>query len=437
MRTKQRVLVSAGALAATVLAAGCVPPGGPKPPTTTTQPPKPGVTSCPAVADATPGPNGTAPIGGSWGVNGQAKAVAVIGNVAYVGGTFTVAVPAAGAPAVARSNLAAFCLANGQLLNTFVANFGGGPVNALATDGVNLYVGGNFTTLNGQPSNRLVKLSAAGAKVPNFSPLPIPAPSATPPPNPEGVLSLAYSGGVIYAAGDFGKVGTGAGAGQSTVVDGAAGFNATTGALSGFTAGASPKKVDSIAVSPDGQSVYIGGVFSTVKGQARNNVAQLNTSGAVQATTFGNLDARPLDLAVSADNSRLLAAVGPRDSASAPAGAGRRLVVFNTANGSAIVNDTGPQGDPQAVEAIAPNRAYFGMLTGYLTNNGPEAVGVDYTQPVGGAGYLAFQSATTAAIGSGVRGLAQGGSTRAYFVAVGDFTTMGGVAGLHGVAIFK
>jgi hypothetical protein len=435
MQSKHRVLVSAGALAAVVLAAGCVPPGPPKPPTTTTAP-KPGVTSCPAVSDTTPGPNTTAPIAGAWGVNGQAKAAVVIGNVVYVGGTFTAAVPAAGTPAVPRSNLAAFCLANGQLLNTFVANFGGGPVNALASDGANLFVGGNFTTLNGAASNRLVKLNAAGQKDGNFSPLPIPAPSAVPPPNPEGVLSLAYSGGVIFAAGDFGKVGIGAGAGQSTAVDGAAGFNAATGALSGFTAGASPKKVDSITVSPDGQSVYIGGVFSMVKGQARNNVAQLNTSGAVQATTFGNLDARPLDLAVSSDNSRLLAAVGPRDPG-APAGAGRRLVVFNTANGSAVVNDTGPQGDPQAVESVAPNRAYFGLLTGYLANNGPEAVGVDYTQPVGGAGYVAFQSATTAAIGSGVRGLAQGASPRAYFVAVGDFTTMGGVAGLHGVAIFK
>jgi hypothetical protein len=434
MRTKQRVLVSAGALAAIMLAAGCVPPGGPKPPATT-QPAKPGAASCPAVSDTTPGPNGAAPVGGSWGVNGQAKAVAVIGNVAYVGGSFTAAVPAAGAPAVGRANLAAFCLANGALLNTFAANFGGGPVNALATDGVSLFVGGNFTTLNGAASNRLVKLNAAtGARDAAFFPLPIPAPVNPPPPNKQGIVSLAYAGGVIYAAGDFGKVGNSPAPAQSTAVDGAAGFNSTTGVLTAFTAGANTKSVDAITVSGDGW-VYIAGNFTTVKGQAHNGIARLSTAGAVDAVDFGAVNARALDLSVSADNTRLFAAIGPKSSAGAPAGAGRRLVAFNTANGSQVLNDVNPKGDPQAVEFVAASKVFFGMVTGYGTNNGPEVIGVNPTVAVGGAGYLAWQTASIST--TGVYDLAQGGSTRAYFVAVGDFTTMGGVAGLHGVAIFK
>jgi hypothetical protein len=435
MRTKQRVLVSAGALAVTVLAAGCVPPGGPKPPTTT-QPAKPGVASCPAVSDTTPGPNGTAPVGGSWGVNGQAKAVAVIGNVAYVGGSFTAAVPSAGAPAVGRGSLAAFCLANGALLNTFAANFGGGPVNALATDGVSLFVGGNFTTFNGAASNKLVKLNAAtGAPDPNFSPLPIPAPVNPPPPNKQGIVSLAYAGGVIYAAGDFGKVGVSPAPAQSTAVDGAAGFNATTGVLSGFTAGANTKSVDAIAVGSNG--VYIAGNFTTVKGQAHNGIARLSTAGAVDAVDFGAVNARALDLALSADSSQLFAAIGPKSTAGAPAGAGRRLVAFNTTSGNQVLNDTNPKGDPQAVEYVAstPAKAFYGMLLGYGTNNGPEIVGVNPAVAVGGAGYLSLQTISVST--TGVYDLAKGDATHAYFVAVGDFTSMGGVAGLHGVAIFK
>ena len=120
----------------------------------------------------------------------------------------------------AHANLAAFCLADGSVLSTFNANFGG-PVNALATDGTNLFVGGNFTTLNGAASNRLVKLNASGVRDTSFAPQPIPAPGAggvTPP--TDGVLALAYAPttGILYAGGDFGKIGTGAGMGQSKVV---------------------------------------------------------------------------------------------------------------------------------------------------------------------------------------------------------------------------
>ena len=80
-----------------------------------------------------------------------------------------------------------------------------------------------------------MKLNAGtGARDAAFSPDPIPAPRATPPANPpEGVLDLAYSGatGVLYAGGDFGKIGTGGGLSQSTKVGNAAGFNANGSGL--------------------------------------------------------------------------------------------------------------------------------------------------------------------------------------------------------------
>jgi hypothetical protein len=170
--------------------AACAPPTGP------------GAAACPAVPASVPGPDRQDPIG-SWGVDGAGYSVVVIGGVAYVGGVFQNAVSPTGAK-VARQNLAAFCLADGSLLTSFVANFNNGPrggsgfepggVRALTTDGSSLYVGGDFTTLNGQPVNRLVKLNAAtGAPVGGFNPAGIPS----------VVYALDYSGGKVYAGGDF------------------------------------------------------------------------------------------------------------------------------------------------------------------------------------------------------------------------------------------
>ena len=64
---------------------------------------------------------------------------------------------------MARANLAAFCLANGNLLDSFVANVAGTAqmssskpteVWALTTDGTNLFAGGNFSSVNGTRPDR-------------------------------------------------------------------------------------------------------------------------------------------------------------------------------------------------------------------------------------------------------------------------------------------
>jgi len=346
----------------------------------------------------------------------------VIGNVVYVGGTFGNAVSPTGQTAP-RANLAAFCLADGNLLNTFSANFGG-QVNALATDGTSLFVGGNFTTLNGAASNRLVKLNAStGARDASFHPDPIPAPSAVPKPT-EGVLSLAFSStGVLYAGGDFGKIGTGAGANQSTQVDNAAGF-AADGTLTSFTGGAD-KKVESVAVSPDGQSIFLGGHFTTVHATARGQFAKLDPAGTLGGSNLA-IGADVLDIAATSGND-VATAVGP---AIAGSSTGRRMATFSSA--TPILNDTNPRGDVNSVEIIA-GVDYFGMLNGYASNSGPNIVGVDPTK-FGQPNYMAFSTRAAGGV-QGVLGLAQS-TGGARLVAVGDFTSVGNTTSLHGVAIF-
>lgn len=421
---KSLTLLPAGVLAAAIIGSACAPPP-PPPQQPLPPPPPPGSTGCAAPSSVKAGPDSVDPIA-SWGVDGPAVATVVIGNVVYVGGTFNNAVSPTGQTA-AHANLAAFCLADGSVLNTFNANFGG-SVNALATDGANLFVGGNFTSLNGTASNRLVKVNAGtGARDTTFAPDPIPAPSANPSAT-AGVLALAYSGatGVLYAGGDFGKIGTGAGMGQSTQVDNAAGFTGN-GTLTSFTGG-TDKKVESIAVSPNGDSVFLGGSFTNVKGSARAQLAKIDVASNTVVGANLNIGARVFDITATSSTD-ITAAVGP---AIASSGTGRRMVSFS--GNTPVLNDVNPKGDVNGVELIG-GLDFFGMSKGYGTNGGNNLVGVDPTQAVGSPNYMPY--ATKAAGGlQGILDLAQSAGG-ARLVAVGDFTSVGTTGSLHGVAIFS
>ncbi len=429
MRTKTRVLLPVGALAAIILAACTVPPPT-KPPVKppVTPPTTPTSTSCPAALGGNPGPDSSTPIS-SWGVDGGAFATTVIGNTVYVGGAFTHAVSPTGAVGPARLNLAAFCLANGKLLTTFAANVNG-PVNALATDGTSLFVGGNFSTLNGQAVSRLVKVNAlTGARVSTFNTPVIPAP----------VNSLAYDSGNIYAAGEFGKLNASA---PFVQVGNAAGFNGTTGQYNSWHA-AADKVVEAIAVSPNHLWVYIGGNFTTVGGAAHDRLAKLTRAGAgaVQPVAYssnsgtpGVLGARPLDIIATPDSLHIIVGIGQAAGGGAGSGAGRRLIYFDDATGNPVWNDANSKGDVQAV-ALVGSRVFFGVATGYqfpgATASALRLLGADITKTP--PGYLRFDPPTVSGP-LGVEDIAAGSNR---LVAVGDFTTIAGNTDLHGLAIFS
>jgi hypothetical protein len=397
--------------AATLLAgaAACAPP------------PPPSVAVCPPVPASTPGPDSQNPIS-SWGVDGEGYSAVVIGGIAYVGGVFQNAISPAGAK-VARQNLAAFCLADGSLLTSFVANFNNGPrggsgfepggVRALTTDGSNLYVGGDFTSLNGQPVNRLVKLNPiTGAPIAGFNPAEIPS----------IVYALDYFGGKVYAGGDFSVGASGAKKGAS--------FDAVTGAFAGWNPDADAK-INALEVSPDGQYVFIGGSFGTVGGAAHDKLARTSAAGgAPSPVSFGQnggvrgrVQAVILSLAVDADNVSAFAAAGPTEPRGsnggnkaisyAPDGTERWKVTFD--------------GDGQAVLPIG-GVLYAGFHDGYRGDHTLKLLGL--TTSTG-----AVTSFRPTIIGGvlGVRALAAGSNR---LLAVGDFSSVGTTNKLHAVAIF-
>src|SRR5437764_8932142 len=156
-------------------------------------------------------------------VDGKVDAVLPMGNRVYVAGSFTGVSNAGESRVIPRHGLFALDPATDRVDESFVADFDVNSdrtleraVEALAPapGGGALFVGGDFGTLNGAPSSKLVKLDATtGAPAPGFA---VTVNAA--------VKDVAVSGSRLYLAGPFATVD-----GQSR--SGLAAVDAATGAL--------------------------------------------------------------------------------------------------------------------------------------------------------------------------------------------------------------
>lgn len=218
-----------------------------------------------APAEAAP-PTGPPSLSG--GVNGQVYATAVVGDTVYVGGSFTAAQTESGSH-VSRTNLAAFSLSTGKLLTSWRADTDN-LVRSLASDGHELYVGGQFTTIKGVAQARLAAVDLDTGDVD----------TAFAPTLSAGVRALQVTGGGVYAGGGFTHA-------NGTARTYLAEFDANNGDLvPGFTAEAD-NAVDSLALSPDNGRLAVGGAFKTLAGSSRPYLGVLDAqTGAVVAPAF-------------------------------------------------------------------------------------------------------------------------------------------------------
>ena len=143
-------------------------------------------------ADATVVYNQT-PISG-WSTNGPVRVVKVVGDRVYAGGSFTQVRPPGGGAAVARQNLFAVDRATGALLPGFVAN-ASNQVRSLESDGTQLFVGGQFGTINGVNRPNLAAVDLATGAVRPFKPRP-----------QSSVITMALQGDRLYIGGFFNTV---------------------------------------------------------------------------------------------------------------------------------------------------------------------------------------------------------------------------------------
>ncbi|MET0787845.1 MAG: alkaline phosphatase [Cellulomonas sp.] len=201
-------------------------------------------------------------------IDGVAWAQVVVGNTVYVAGEFTTARPAGspvGTDTTPRSNLLAYDLTTGEL-NTTWAPTVNGPAYSIAAspDGTRIYVGGDFTQVNTSARNRFAVLNATtGAVVTAFTG------GAN-----AAVRGIVATAATVYIAGNFNTV-----AGQSRPR--VAAFDATTAALKTWRVSVQPRQVDSILLSPDGSTLYIGGRFDMINGVARQGIGAVSTSNGV------------------------------------------------------------------------------------------------------------------------------------------------------------
>ena len=193
-------------------------------------------------------------------IDGVAWGQLVVGDVVYVVGNFNNARPAgarAGQQEVPRSNILAYDLNTGKLIEDFAPTLNGpGRSLALSQDGKTLYVAGEFDQVNGEWHSRLAAFDLTqghGTLISSFRPM-----------FNTTVKDIAVAGDTLYAGGYFTKVN-----GQPRVR--VAALKASTGQLLNWTASAEGPnaQVYAIEVSPDHSKVVIGGSFSSVNGSSQ------------------------------------------------------------------------------------------------------------------------------------------------------------------------
>ena len=192
----------------------------------------------------------------------------------YIGGCFN------HVGAIARTNLA-HILADHTIDPGFAPQIDG-VVDALVVSGSTIYVAGSFSNVDGQTRNNIAAVDAASGGVKAFNP------------NADGdVLALAVSGdgATVYAGGSgFSTIG-GLPRASLAALDATTG-NATTTfdpSPSGFSGGIA--LINALTIS--GSTLYVGGTFVEIAGVARASIAALSLGGASDGAAVAGFDPSP------------------------------------------------------------------------------------------------------------------------------------------------
>jgi hypothetical protein len=189
----------------------------------------------------------------TWMTNGQVRATLVSGNYLYIGGKFSslrqYPKGVSGGGSFPATNLARIDLTTGagdpSWTPAVTTDQSGSAVYALASLGDQIWIGGAFTAVGGQPRLNLAAVSAStGVVDPNVAPQVGTSTS-------ERVDALVASPGLVYAGGFF------------TTVNGLprqrlAGFHAD-GSLDTIWTPRVDKRVFSMAVDCVGSTIFVGG----------------------------------------------------------------------------------------------------------------------------------------------------------------------------------
>ena len=283
-------------------------------------------------------PQLSASAGQIWMTNGigRVMSMAHAGNRVFVAGSFTGMKATYNGSTVNQKFIAAIEMWTGKRLAAFSPTVND-EVRAVAVspDAKTVYIGGRFTTVNGQTRTRVAALDAVTGNLRTGWNVTIPS---------DNVEALAVdSAGDVYIGGSFSSV---QGQGQRSLakVDG------VTGALESWDANITEGKVMSLALSPDEARLYVGTEI-----RDENNQPLLGSFVAVDpvdADPIAGFDSsvvdRPVfDIAVT--GSKIYLALG---------GGGGAADILRATDGTRRRQYT-TDGDVQGVEVVG-DRAYFG-----------------------------------------------------------------------------
>ncbi|MGC5224156.1 PKD domain-containing protein [Micromonospora sp. DT81.3] len=200
--------------------------------------------------------------------SGVVWAQVINGSTVYAGGSFSNARPAGAAPGTnlfARNNILAYNITTG-VATSFAPNINGTVKSlALSPDGSRLYVGGQFTQVNGQSRFNVAAFSTStGALLDTFRPAI----------GGSFVNAIVATNSAVYFGGSIGAAG---GATRRNL----AAASPTNGAILGW-APVADHHVDAMVLAPAGDKVIIGGRFGSVNGASARGLAALSlTDGAL------------------------------------------------------------------------------------------------------------------------------------------------------------
>ena len=285
-------------------------------------------------------------------VGGNVHAIALVdpdGNPAtpdakaYIGGIFNAV---GGKP---RGN-AALINANGRVdLGFTPATNGIVKAVAVSQDNSVVFLGGKFTQVNGVARANLAAVDAVTGQV-------LSGWQADTGGEYPDVNSLAVRGGTLYVGGRYATI-DGTGRKMLTAVDAVTGnvlrtFNAAPNGL-----------VNEVVVSPDGSTVYAGGAFTMLGGQARAYAGGVDAvTGAATAFKPAAEGGRAVTVEISPDGSRFFYATE-----------NNTLFAYDPAVSNSPVWTIKTSGDTQAIEVLDGEMWIGGHFSQVVTTHTPRA----------------------------------------------------------------
>ena len=199
-------------------------------------------------------------------INGIVWAQVTVGNIVYATGNFTAARPAGAAPGTQQSaagNIVAYDITTGVRVASFNHSLNAQGLSlAASSDGSTLYVGGDFTSVDGQNRRHIAAFSVASGALTGFAPY-----------VGSEVRAIAARNSVVYVGGSFQAAGNQARTNLAAFT--------SAGALTAWAPTADNGFVTAMVLSPDRTRVIVGGHFSSLNQVAAGGMGSLDsTTGA-------------------------------------------------------------------------------------------------------------------------------------------------------------